>query len=336
MRQLAAIAALAIASLAGAQQTPAPQPPAQQQPAQSYNETISVGYVVVPFTVLGRNGVPLTNLRQRDVRLLVDGTAVHTDMFEQSMNAPVSFTILLDTSGSMALAGKMDSARAAVSNLLSQRKKGDDYSLWTFAESEAHEIVPFTQDVDQIRRAMFQVKPWGKTAFFDALATMPDRAELGNNPTRAIILLSDGLDNNSRNTREGLARMFEGSSIPIYPLGLRDPSELKPHQQVPYEELSDLQLLDAVATLTGGKLHLGRNPTELTLAVNDLEKDLRSQYLLGFSPTGKGEVKYRRISVQLAGRGKVVRVRSGYRGTEPPTLNTASKGNNKSEKGNEP
>jgi Ca-activated chloride channel homolog len=332
MRQFAAIAALAIATVAGAQTQ---QPPAQPaQPAQTFNESISVGYVVVPFTVLGRNGAPLTNLRERDVKIFIDGQRIHPDMFEQSMNAPVSFTILLDTSGSMALAGKMESARAAVSNLLAHRRKGDDYSLWVFAESEAYEVVPFTQDVDQIRKAMFQVKPWGKTAFFDALATMPDRAELGTNPTRAIILLSDGLDNASRNTREGLARMFEGSSIPIYPLGLRDPSELKPHQQVPYEELSDLDLLEAVATLTGGKLHLGRNPDELTRAVDDLEKDLRSQYLVGFSPTGKGEVKYRRISVQLAGRGKVVRVRSGYRGTEPPVLtNTASQGNVNRRKG---
>jgi len=326
MRQFAAIALLAIAGAAAAQEPP--------KPAQAFNETISVGYVVVPFTVLNSNGAPVTNVRGRDVRLLVDGRPVHTDMFEPSLNAPVSFTILLDTSGSMGLAGKMESARAAVSNLLAHRRKGDDYSLWVFAESEAYELVPFTQDVDQIRHAMFQVKPWGKTAFFDALATMPGREELGSNPTRAIILLSDGIDNASHNTREGLARIFEGSSIPIYPLGLREPAELKPHQVVPYEELSDLDLLDAVAQLTGGKLHLGRNPEELTKAVDDLEKDLRAQYLLGFTPTGKGEVKYRRISVQLAGRGKVVRVRAGYRGTEPPVLNTASHGNYKSEKGN--
>lgn len=328
MRHLTAIALVAIASIAAAQQ-----PPAQPQPAQTYNESISVGYVVVPFTALARNGMPITTLKQRDVRLFVDGQRVQPDMFEQSMNAPVSFTILLDTSGSMALAGKMDAARAAVSALLAQRKKGDDYSLWVFAESEARELVPFTQDIDRIRHAMFEVKPWGKTAFFDALATMPDRAELGNNPTRAIILLSDGLDNNSRNTREGLARMFEGSSIPIYPLGLRDPAELKPHQQVPYEELSDLDLLDAVANLTGGKLRLGRTPAELARAVNDLERDLRAQYLLGFSPTGKGEVKYRRISVQLAGRGnKVVRVRAGYRGTEPPLPTSATRETTRSEK----
>lgn len=323
MRQVAIAVLLAFAGAAMA----------QERPAQKFNETVSVGYVMIPFTALGRNGVPITNLRQRDVSLFVEGVPVRTDMFEESMNAPVSFTILLDASGSMGLAGKMDAARAAVSTLLAHKKKGDDFALYVFAESEAKEVVPFTEDGDVIRRALFAVKPYGKTAFFDALATMPDRTELGKNPTRAIILLSDGIDNASRHTREGLARIFEGSSIPIYPLGLRDPAELKPHQPVPYEELSDLDLLEAVAILTGGKLHLGRHADQLEKAVQSMQKDLRAQYLIGFSPTGKGEVKYRRISVKLAGRARVVRVRAGYRGTEPPVLTTsASRGKPRIEK----
>lgn len=313
MKFIAAVALLALAATARA----------QEQPSQTFNETVSVGYVMVPFTVLDRNGAPITNLKQRDVALFVEGQPVRTDMFEQSMNAPVSWTILLDASGSMGLAGKMDAARAAVSALLNHRKPGDDFALFTFAESEATELVAATDDGDRIRRAMFDVKPWGKTAFFDALATMPQRSELGKNPTRAIVLLSDGIDNASRHTRASLAQIFEGSSIPIYPLGLRDPAELKPHQSVPYEELSDLDLLDAVANLTGGKMHLGQSPEQLVRAVESMQKDLRAQYLLGFTPTGKGEVKYRRISLQLAGRARVVRVRAGYRGTEPPVPNSS-------------
>jgi len=323
MRLLFAAALLGLATIAST----------QEQPSQTFNESVSVGYVMVPFTVLDRNGAPITNLRRRDVSLSVEGQRVRTDLFEQSMNAPVSWTILLDASGSMALAGKMDAARAAVSTLLNHKRPGDDFALFTFAESEATETVPATDDGDAIRRAMFDVKPYGKTAFFDALATMPDRSELGKNPTRAIVLLSDGIDNASRHTRASLAQIFEGSSIPIYPLGLRDPAELKPHQVVPYEELSDLALLDAVANLTGGKLYLGRSAEQLTRGVAAMQKTLRAQYLIGFTPTGKGEVKYRRIALQLAGRARVVRVRAGYRGTEPPALtSSASRGKTKNEK----
>ena len=60
--------------------------------------------------------------------------------------------------------------------------------------------------------------------------------------------------------------MLQGVAVPIYPLGIRDPREQK-EKAKSAEELSDLDLLDAVATLTGGKLHLGNQPQEIALAV---------------------------------------------------------------------
>ena len=79
-------------------------------------------------------------------------------------------------------------------------------------------------------------------------------------------------------------------------------------------------MLNEVATLTGGKLQLGNRPEQIAKAVASIEKDLRAQYLVGFTPTGRGEVQYRRISLKLARRVRAVRVRAGYLGTEPPTL----------------
>ena len=277
-------------------------------------ESISVGYVMIPFTALGREG-PITDLRSNEVSLLVDGKRVRSDMFEKSENAPVSFTILIDASGSMALSGKMDSARAAIGALIAHRNQGDEFSLWMFAEAEAHELVPFTSDPAKITDALGRVKPYGKTAFFDAMSTMPDRGALGQNPSRAIILLSDGIDNASQLTREQLAHLLEGVSIPIYPLGIRDPHDMPGKKR---EELSDVDVLNEVATLTGGKLHLGNQPGQIASAIASIEKDLRAQYLVGFTPTGRGGMQYRRISLKLAPRVRSVRVRAGYRGTEPP------------------
>src|SRR5207302_7494095 len=126
---------------------------------------------------------------------------------------------------SMALAGKLDAARAAIGALLAHRRPGDDFSLFVFAESEAHELVPFTESSAEITRALATVEPFGKTAFFDALSTMPERSRLGKNPSRAIILLSDGIDNASKLTRNDLARMLQGVAVPIYLLGIADPRE---------------------------------------------------------------------------------------------------------------
>jgi len=299
------------------------------EPQQRMAESVSVGYVMIPFTALGEKGRAITDLRADEVSLQVDERPVRSDMFEKSQNAPVSFTILLDGSGSMALAGKMDAARAAIGALLAHRKPGDEFALYVFAESVAREIVPFTTKPADITDALATVKPFGKAAFFDALATMPERSELGNNPTRAIILLSDGIDNASELTKADLAAKLEGVAVPIYPLGIRDPHEFDDHAKRPREELSDIGILDEVARLTGGKLTLGSTPQQIALGVAGLEKDLRAQYLIGFAPTGKGGIKYHHISLKLAGRVTTVRVRAGYLGTEPPLVATRGKNERK-------
>jgi len=98
----------------------------------------------------------------------------------------------------------------------------------------------------------------------------------------------------------------------------RSPDRRSPIAGRPSEQGAEIDLLEEIARLTGGKLSLGIEPRQLTAAVDALEQNLRAQYLIGFTPTGKGAVKYRHISLQLAGRVRAVRVRAGYRGTEPP------------------
>lgn len=300
---------------------------AQTGDATDFSEQVSVSYVMIPFTALSSQGRPITDLRQKDVGLLVDGRPVATDLFERSMNAPVSFTLLLDSSGSMGLAGKLEAAKAVIAALTSHRREGDDFALYVFdSDGQARELVPFTENPGAIARAVDTIQPWGKTAFFDALAEMPEVSELGRNPTRAIILLSDGIDNASRMTRAEIERRMEGISVPIYAFGLREPAE----QRLPVvtESMSDIDVLGELATASGGRLFVGNEPADLAAAIDGIERELRAQYLLGFSPTGKGAVKYRRISLELAGRVHTVRVRAGYRGTEPPAQRTAPIGRN--------
>ena len=303
-------------------------------PQSDFSEHVSVSYVMVPFTVLGVKGAPLTNLREKDVKLLVDGKPVATDLFERSINAPVSWTILLDGSGSMGLAGKMEAAKTAIDALTARRRPGDDFALYVFdSDGRANELVPFTENPAAITRAVDTVKPWGKTAFFDALAKMPEYSELGRNPSRAIILLSDGIDNASKMTRDEVERKLEGVAIPIYAFGLRESAEKNMASAGTIsEEMSDIDLLEELTAATGGKLFVGNTSEMAAEAIDDLEQVLRAQYLIGFPPTGKGAVKYRRISLQLAGRAQTIRVRAGYRGTEPPVVSTRSGGQKRNER----
>ena len=68
------------------------------------------------------------------------------------------------------------------------------------------------------------------------------------------------------------------------------------------------------------------DPKLLPRNILDIQKDLRSQYLIGFAPTGKGPVRYRRLILRVAGPARPVRVRAGYRGTDPPAFGTPRPG----------
>ena len=263
----------------------------------------------------------MAGLEEEDVALLSDGTPVAYDLFQASADAPVSYAILLDGSGSMGLAGKMDGARAAIRELVSTRVKGDDFALYVFAEGEVKEVVPFTEKPWEIVAAARSVRPWGKTAFRDALALMPERSLLGKNGSRAIILLSDGIDNDSRMTEEELSALMEGVEIPVFPLGIRSPGALMtPAPGQTLEWMLNVDVLSRIARTTGGRMAVVDDPALLPERILDIQKDLRSQYLIGFSPTGRGPVRYRRLTLRVAGPARPVRVRAGYRGSDPPAL----------------
>ncbi len=154
--------------------------------------------------------------------------------------------------GSMGLAGKMEGARAALETLAATRVPGDDFALFVFAEGEVKEVVGFTEDAERIVAAARQVKPWGKTAFRDALARMPEKSLQGKNGSKAIILLSDGIDNDSRITEPELAKLMEGVEIPVFPLGLRSPGALmQPLPGMTVEWMLDVDVLSHIARITG-------------------------------------------------------------------------------------
>jgi VWFA-related protein len=314
LQQLTLVLALACGFPAGADSVSAPTP----EPVKA-TSSVAVAYVLVPFVVTDLKGLPVRDLREQDVTLLVDGTPVRTDLFARSDDAPVSFTILLDGSGSMGLAGKLAGARAAVGALVEQKIPGDDFALFVFAEGAVNEVVPFTEDSARIVAAANGVVPFGKTAFFDALARMPDKSLLGKNGSRAIILLTDGVDNASALTREDLATLLEGVDVPVYPVGLRSPgAPVSPRPGQSVESLLNLEILGHVARITGGRLSVVDDASHLPDSIRLIEKDLRAQYLLGFSAAGKGPVRFRRIALRLSGPLRAIRVRAGYKGPAPP------------------
>ena len=287
-----------------------------QQKLPAYTESAGSEYVLVPVVVLDKKGRFVEGLEKKNFQLRVQGVRVDLDTFERDETAPASFAFLIDTSGSMKLASKLDYAKAAVRHIVSQRRSGDDFALFAFAEEEVRLVADFSQNPARLLAALDELEAGGQTALFDAVAATPSKMLAGKNGKRAIVLFSDGVDNASRMTPAEMAEILQQVSIPVYAVGMKNAS----FDRLTDEERSKLSVdnLRMLAVSSGGKMFLPGGEEDLGPVAEKISAEVRKQYLLGFTPSGQGEVKYRILVVTVLKNGTWdVRVRRGYRGTAP-------------------
>jgi len=292
----------------------------QEQPqVPTYTETTGSEYVLLPVQVFDKKGQFVEGLEKKDFRVRVEGITVDVDTFERDDNAPVSFAFLVDTSGSMRLADKLEHAKAAVRHIVSQRRRGDDFALLAFAEDEVRMVDDFSSDPTRLLRDLDRLEASGGTALFDAVAATPSRMVAGRNGKRAIVLFTDGVDNSSRLTSVEMAEILQQVSIPVYAVGMKNAA----FDRLTEEERRELALdnLKILASSSGGLMLLAGGDEDLRPMAAKINSEVRKQYLLGFAPSGRGDPKYRIIMVSVARPGTwVVRARRGYRGSAPLPL----------------
>jgi VWFA-related protein len=302
-----------VAAAAAAQSPPVAPTPAD---APTYTESVGAEYVLLPVVVLDKKGRFVDGLQKKDFRVRVETTAVDLDTFERDDGAPVSMAFLVDTSGSMEIAGKMENTKRAIRSIVEARQPGDDFALFAFSEGEVRMVAEFSSDPQKILAALRELSAGGQTALFDAVAATPKLLK-GKNAKRAILLFTDGVDNASKLTPGEMAEILQQVSTPVYAIGMKNVMyDLLDQKQ--REELF-VENLRMLAASSGGKMFLVGEEDLRPLAAK-LNSEVRKQYILGFSPSGRGELKYRVVFVSVARKGNwVVRTRRGYRGTAPST-----------------
>jgi Ca-activated chloride channel homolog len=302
-------AVVAAASRASAQTTPEPDPP-------TYTESAGAEYVMLPVLVTDKRGNYVDNLTKGDFVVRVEDSRVEFDTFEKDQTAPVSFAFLLDTSGSMGVASKLENAKNAIRSLIKNRQAGDDFALFAFSEGEVRLMEDFSSDPGKLLHALSELEASGQTALFDAVAATPGKMLKGRNNKRAILLFTDGVDNASELSRVEMAELLQHVSVPVYAIGMKNAAfdTLSASER---RELS-VDTLQLLAGGSGGKMHLVAGDEDLRPLAVQISREARQQYLLGFAPSGKGDVRYRVVFVSVARPGSwVVRTRRGYRGTAP-------------------
>jgi len=288
---------------------------AQEPDPPSYSESAGAEYVMLPVLVTDKDGKYVEGLTKDDFVIRVGDSRVDFDTFERDEGAPVSFAFLVDTSGSMGVGSKLENAKNAIRSILRNRVPGDDFALFTFSEGKVRLVSDSSPDPAGLVKELWDLEASGQTALFDAVAMTPELMK-GRNNKRAILLFTDGVDNASELSAAKMAEILQRVSVPVYAIGMKNASfDVVKEQERREMSIENLELL---AGSSGGKMHLVGRDDDLRPLAARISSEVRQQYLLGFAPSGKGDVKYRIVFVSVAKPGSwVVRTRRGYRGTAP-------------------
>ena len=282
-----------------------PLPAPRVHPAPSAGPTtpatlrVDSSLVLIPVHVTAATGAPIMGLKREDFALFQDGVRQTITHFTQD-DAPVSAGLLLDISGSMK--GKMAKAAAAAGEFFQSAIPEDEFFLLEF-NGRPRIKVPFTRDWQQIADEITRAKASGMTALLDAVNLAAKQMKQARNTRKALIILSDGGDNYSHRSLRQLRSTLIESDLQVYVLGLYDNDFAEKHAS---EERRGPGLLDTVAQDTGGRDFPIAELEVLPAVGLQLSRELRSQYVLGFSPTDiASDGKYHQVKLKLmpVGRG---------------------------------
>ncbi len=276
---------------------------AQDRPAVTFRAGIDL--VPVVAVVRDETGHIVTGLRRKDFWVEDDGVWRPIKGFSEDDAAPLSLALLVDESGSMRENGAL--TRETVDTLLAAisagRTPGDRVALLGF-DSTVHELQAFTADTDAVGRALDGVDPFGATAAHDAIAETARRlGALGGR--RALVVISDGLDNRSQLTLQQVSSIASAIDVPVYVVLTRWTVSAGPDL-----EAATLGPLQQLARWTGGEGFAASDPAAIEAAARRIVSDVRHQYLIAFEPAPKPGWRVLRIHTMRSGL--TVRARSAY------------------------
>jgi Ca-activated chloride channel homolog len=266
--------------------------------------------VLVPVSVTDPSNRYVLGLAKEDLRLFEDGVEQKVTHFSNE-DAPLSIGLLVDTSGSMG--AKLDTSRRAVAEFLKTLNKADEAFLVEFSD-KAELAVPLTSDAGAIQSSMTNATSGGLTALLDAVNMGLQEMKHAKNPRKALLIISDGGDNNSRYTSTQISDLVREADVQVYAMGVFEPSLSfglsaalssalsggSSSGRLGTAELDGPRLLSAIADQTGGRALAASNLRELPGIAERIGIELRNQYVLAYSPQNPSrDGKYRKIEVKL-------------------------------------
>jgi Ca-activated chloride channel family protein len=347
MRILTASIAVAILALSAPAQRPkpAPQPPSPtdsqggQKPPQrgqnsdeiiSSDDALRLGtdLVNVLFTAVDRSNRVITDIRQEEITVLEDGHPQQIFTFKRETTLPINIAILMDLSGSQEYTFPQEKIAAGEFLRSIIRPNKDSAAILTF-QDDVELVQGLSSRIDTLNRAFDAVQYSRRlspsssrhqaTALYDAVYITADEV-LANDDyrrpsdesvtRRAIILLTDGVDNASRRKLDDAIDRAWRAGVVIYAIGIGD--------RFRFEGVRE-DVLRRLSEETGGRAYFPRGADDLLDDFRQIESEMRSQYLVAYSPSNlTHDGRFRRIEVRVAARpeARLIHRRGYYAATE--------------------
>lgn len=272
--------------------------------AQDEDETIRVdsSLVVVNATITDAKGKPVLGLKQNQFQIFEDGKEQKIEIFAAE-KTPFAAVILLDSSGSMEQ--RVSLARSAAIQFLDRLRTDDVTAIYNF-DSKISLVQDFSGSRD-IYEGVFDIKSNGMTVLNDAIFKAAE--ELGRRPEqrRAIIVLSDGADTQSRRSADKALKAALAANATIYTV---DMSAIDANSK---ERAQNQGVLKNFAEKSGGKFIATPGGVAMREAFKNIVEELGVQYTIGYQPTNTAkDGKWRAIELKTGKTELTIRTRKGY------------------------
>lgn len=320
---------------AGAQDPPRPPEPKQQQQQQDARDkkgdkrqgaqaeqqvsdqegkiVIDTDLVSLDVMVIDQNNTPVMNLKQEDFTVYEDKVKQTIESVNRE-EVPVSFGMVIDTSGSMR--SKLQTVSDAAVSMIKQMRTDDEAFVASF-KAEPELVQDFTPDRRELEDAIGELYTSGGTALLDAIIATADYAQQkGKQRRKALVVITDGLEKNSASKEKEVMEAMKEDEVQVYLVGFVD-EELEEKSlfgKSPAKKAKDL--LSRLADDSGGKAYFPKGISEIPAIAAQIAKDLRTQYVVSYYPSNinkDGQFRTINVSINTPGSRKLIaRTRRGY------------------------
>ena len=237
---------------------------------------INTDLITFNVTVTDVYGRFVSGLSQNSFSIFDDKNPEDISFFSDE-DAPVSVGIVFDLTGSMS-GEKVERAKTALSHFMQTSDDRDEYFLITLQSGRAFLTMDRTRDSKAILEKLTFVQAKGNTAFYDGVYLAANRVQRGSYPKRAVLVISDGQDNNSRYTFNDLRKALKESDVEIYCVGIEESGDGS-------LAMEGSGILDEISGVSGGKAFFPRSAAEMDDIFEQIALELRHQYSIGYKPT---------------------------------------------------